>query len=325
MLRYLTSFAALTALAIAQDQPAAPAATPEQPVLPAVGSDEAARLVDQAITKLEAYGRGEWKTKTSSDSAMMRNSGLPLGATDKDCVGGWHGDLVWGEFDGREYLAANGRMLAKVDGAWRMRRGKLSGGVDLPFAFEPAQLLNALREMPKATKKVVNVHAGKVGGTPVVYLSWRFDADDAVEFADMGAVPKASGSGFTGVIMARFGALGGGAIDPPRPDIETYVSFAVDPSNGDLLRFGVKSYQVDQMGGNVAVQIARAGVGGGDDEDEEEEEEDDQGPIKWRRGFPKTKPRKDQSVMTFRVDFKKLGMVEQPELDAKAKSWLRVR
>ena len=115
-------------------------------------------------------------------------------------------------------------------------------------------------------------------------------------------------------------------LEPPRPDYETYLAFFVDQESGDLLRFAVKSYQTDEMMGQVAVQIA--GGGGGFLEevaDDEDEEEADDGPVKWKRGFPRIKPAKDQSVLTYRLDFKQLGLVEPPSLSDEHKALLRTR
>ncbi|MGK0303380.1 MAG: hypothetical protein ACI89X_004273, partial [Planctomycetota bacterium] len=53
--------------------------------------------------------------------------------------------------------------------------------------------------------------------------------------------------------------------------------------------------------------------------------EDEGGPVKWKRGLPRIKPAKDQSVMTFRADFKQLGLAEAPKLDERSKALLHVR
>ena len=47
--------------------------------------------------------------------------------------------------------------------------------------------------------------------------------------------------------------------------------------------------------------------GGGEEEEEAEAEQPKAGaPVEWKKGFPKTKPGKTQSVATFRADFAKL-------------------
>ena len=78
------------------------------------------------------------------------------------------------------------------------------------------------------------------------------------------------------------------------------------------------------MMGGVAIQI---GAGGAEVEVEEEEEDEDadQGPVQWKRGFPRIKPKKDQSVLTYRVDFKGLGLAEPPSLTDAQKALLRTR
>ena len=49
------------------------------------------------------------------------------------------------------------------------------------------------------------------------------------------------------------------------------------------------------------------------------------GPVTWRRGLPEIDPEKDQSVLTFRVDFHDLGLAKPPQLDPEVETALRVR
>jgi hypothetical protein len=128
-------------------------------------------------------------------------------------------------------------------------------------------------------------------------------------------------------------------MEPPRPELETYIVFYVDTESGDLTRVSIKSYSTDEMMGNIQIGRAAGGGFGGQEELEEEELEeeeleeeeveeevvDESGEVKWKRGLPRIKPAKDQSVMTFRADFKKLGLAEAPELDDKSKQLLRIR
>lgn len=316
MLRTLISAAILSTIVLAQDAPA-----PEAPALPQANSDEARKLVDVALDKLAAYGRGRFATTEAQDQAMLRNAGLPFGPEDTEVDGGWHRELVWGDADGREYVRANGRMLAKISGDWRLRRDKLSGGLPAPFTLDPSYLLATLGQLPQRSKAVAHVEAGKLKGKPCVILTCKLTGDDALEFADSGAVPDVGG-GFGGVMI--MGAMGGMGMEPPRPDYETYLAFFVDQESGDLLRFAVKSYQTDEMMGGVAIQI---GAGGAEVEVEQEEEDEDadQGPVQWKRGFPRIKPKKDQSVLSYRVDFKDLGLAEPPSLTDAHKTLLRTR
>lgn len=328
MLRILSSFAVCSALALAQD--GAPAASAEQaPTLPAANSDEARAFAAKALDKLAAYGRGTFSTTESQDQAMLRNAGLPFGATDVEISGGWHRHVVWGEADGREYVTANGRMMAKVDGQWRLRRDKLSGGQAVPFTLDPDYLVTVIKRLPKAAKNVIHVAAGKLRGKAMTLLTIKLDNEDALEFADSGAAPGIGG-GFGGMIM--FGGMGG--MEPPRPELETYIVFYVDTESGDLTRVSIKSYSTDEMMGNIQIGRAAGGGFGGqeeleeeelEEEEVEEEEVDESGEVKWKRGLPRIKPAKDQSVMTFRADFKKLGLAEAPELDDKSKQLLRIR
>lgn len=311
MLRPLISAAILSTIVLAQDAPA-----PEAPALPQANSDEARKLVAVALDKLAAYGRGRFATTEAQDQAMLRNAGLPFGPEDTEVDGGWHRDLVWGEADGRAYVRANGRMLAKISGDWRLRRDKLSGGLLAPFTLDPDYLLATLGQLPQRSKAVVHVEAGKLKGKPCVILTCKLTGDDALEFADSGAVPDIGG-GFGGAVL--IGAMG---MEMPRPEYETYLAFSVDQDSGDLLRFAVKSYQTEEMMGGVAIQVA----GGGAMVEEEEEDEDaDQGPVRWKRGFPRIKPKKDQSVLSYRVDFKDLGLAEPPSLTDAHKALLRTR
>jgi hypothetical protein len=323
MLRILSSFVICSAFALAQE-PAVPAtpAEPQGPTLPQANSEEARQLLSTALDKTAAYARGHFATTESQDSAMLRNAGLPIGAQDVEVQGGWNRNLVWADWDGREYMLGNGRMLAKIDGNWRMRRNKLSGGIAMPFTLDPDYLVTVLKQLPKAAGNVVHVEAGKLRSKDMVLLTIKLENEAALEFADAGAVPDAGG-GFGGVMM--LGGLGGLGGEPPRPELQTYMVFYVDADSGDLARLVVKTYQTDPMMGQI--QIAAGGFGGNDEDEEEEDDEAEpaNGEVKWKRGLPSIKPTKEQSVMNFRADFSKLGMAEAPELDAQSKALLRVR
>lgn len=316
MFRILSSFVVCSALAFAQEE-VAPVVV-QGPVLPEANSDEARALVSKALDKTGAYARGNFTTTEGQDNAMLRNAGLPMGAQETEISGGWDRTLIWAESDGSDYVTANGRMLAKVDGEWRLRRGKLAGGVDAPFTLDPDYLVAALKQLPEAARSIVHVEAGKLRGKAMVLLTIKLDQDVALEFSDCGAVPGVGG-GFGGIMM--LGGMGMGR-EPVRPELETYVVFYVDSESGDLARLSVKTYSTSEMMGQIQI---RGGGGGGGDEEEEEEDEDQGGPVKWKRGLPRIKPAKDQSVMTFRADFKKLGLAEAPELDERSKALLRVR
>ncbi len=306
---------------LAQDpSPAAPAA-PVTPTLPAAGSPEATALLDKAIGKMQAYGRGEFSTTESSDNAMLRGQGLPFGDEDTEVAGGWFRELVWGDADGKEYVRANGRMVAKVGDEWRLRGSKLPGGRPVPFTLDPDLLFSVLAALPPEARKVANVEAGEVAGKPVAYLSLALGGDVAAEFAATGVVP--TGGGLGGGLMI-FG--GGGGMAMPENEYTIYLAFAVDADSGDLRRFTAKVFDVNPMMGNVQIQI---GGGGGDEEEEvvvEEEKPAPEGaPMVWKKGLPTKKPTKNESVTTFRADFKQLGLAEPPALDDKAKALLRVR
>ena len=317
---------ALVASALCSQDPTAPAA--EQPALPTANSAEALQLVDTALDKLIAYGRGHFATTEGQDQAMFRDAGLPFGAQDTEVDGGWHRDIVWGDADGREFVRANGRMLAKIRGEWRLRRDKLAGGAPAPFTLDPQYLLTVLKRLPDEARAVAHVEAGKLKGKPCTILSCRMTGDVALEFADSGATPEVAGGIGGAVIM---GALGGFGMEAPRPELDTYLAFFVDEATGDLLRFAVKSYQTDEMVAGIAVQIGGAGGGFLEEEEEEEDAADEEeaeaadGPVAWRRGFPRIRAKKNQTVLTYRVDFKDLGLADPPSLSSELKALLRTR
>ena len=314
MLRTLPTLALATLSLFAQESPTP---TPVAPAiaLPTAGSPEAAALVDKAIAKMQAYGRGAFATSQANDNAMLRGHGLPFGAEDTEVSGGWHRGLVWADADGKEYVRANGRMVTKIDGKWQLRGKNLEGGKPAPFTLDPELLLTVLADAPAAARKVANVEAGEVGGKKVAVLSLALESEAAREFVESGAVPTGGGGGFL--------MLGGPGMDAPEIDYVAYVALFVDVESGDLLRFSTKIYETNPMMGNVQIQFA--GGAGGDEEEEEEKAEPADAPLKWKKGLPTKKPTKEQSVTTFRVDFKKLGMADAPALDDRAKVLLRMQ
>ena len=315
MFRILSTFVVCSALAFAQEA-TVPVAV-QGPVLPKANSDEARALMAKALDKTAEHARGNFSTMESQDNAMLRNAGLPIGAQEVEISGGWDGNLIWAESDGRDYLMANGRMLAKVEGGWRVRRGKLAGGIKAPFTLDPNYLITALQQLPKAASNVMHVEAGKLRGKAMILLTIALTDKVALEFSDCGAVPDIGG-GFGGMMV-----LGGMGIEPPRPELETYVVVYIDAQSSEIARVSVKTYSTDEMMGQIRIDGAGGGFGG--NEEQVEEEVDENAPVKWKRGLPRIKPAKDQSVMTFRADFKKLGAAEAPELDDRSKALLRVR
>lgn len=320
MIRSPLAFALSTLALLAQD-PAKPAA-PAVP-LPAANSPEATKLVDQAIAKMTAYGRGAFKTTESQDSAMMRGAGMPFGNDDTEIKGGWHRETVWGEHDGHDYIKANGRMLAKVGDGWKLRGSKHGGGAAVPFTLDPALLFAVLAELPAASRSVVHVEAGEVAGKDVAILSLQLDGEVASDFAEVGVVPGSGGPGGGMMILGAMGGMGGA------PDIDhtVYLALSIDPVTGDLVRFAAKVFEKNPMMGNVQIRLGGPGGAGGDEEEEKEdatEEAPSDGPVEWKKGFPKKKPAKDESVATFRVEFSKLGLAEAPQLGDKQKALLRL-
>ena len=283
-------------------------------------------MVDQAIAKMQAYGRGAFTTNASEDNAMFRDAGVPFnGMAASKVEGGWLRHMVWAKSSGSEYIVANGRMLALVEEEWRLRKDRLEGGQVRPFTLDPDYLLTVLDRLPDTARNVVHVESGKLRGQKVAILTLHLEDDEAVDFADTGAVP-ASESGF-GVAQIVGGLPGG--MELPRPDLETYLAFFIDTESGDLVRLATKTYVTEGMGfGGGGVQVVFQGVFGGNDEEEEEEEEEEgaeDGPVEWRRGFPRIKPGKNQSVTEYRIDFDELGLAKPPSLDQEFKQLLRLR
>jgi hypothetical protein len=329
MLHRSLAVAALTAASLLAQEPTKPsadaAAKPPAPALPAVGSPEAQALLDQAIAKMKAYGRGAFATTESSDLAMLRAARLPVGPEDVEVRGGWEREVVWADADGKDYVKANGRTVAKAEGGWKLRGDKLPGGQPAPFTLDPDLLFTVLAELPAADRKVAHVEAGEVAGKPVALLSLVIDGDAARDLAESGALPVADGPGGR---MLVFGGMGG--MGAPEHDYSVHLALSVDPAGGDVLRFHAKVFDKNPMAGNVQIQIAGGPGGDGDDEDEVVAEEKKTGAAagdapQWKKGFQVKKPAKDETVTTYRVDFSKLGLAEPPALDDKAKALLRLK
>ncbi|HEX5051223.1 MAG TPA: hypothetical protein VFZ65_05590, partial [Planctomycetota bacterium] len=220
------------------------------PALPAAKSPEAKSMLDRALDKMLAYGRGEFSTSEGQDLAMMRRSGAPFGNDDLEVTGGWHRDLVWGESDERRFVRANGRMLARDGDAWKLRRSRLRDGVPAPFTLEPDLLFTVVRNLPAAAAAVVQVEAGETRSRPVAILSLQLDAEQALEFVDAGVVPDPSGGFGVPSFLLRMGGR-----TPPRAEYTVYLAFQVDAGNGDLLRFTAKVFEKNKAmaGGMVTV------------------------------------------------------------------------
>lgn len=307
-------------LPVPQDPPAAvpaPAAT-EQPI-PAPGSPEAAQLLDKGIEKMLAIGRGAFRTHEDQDNAMVRGAGLPFGNDGTDVEGGWHQDLVWGETGADKYVKNGGRMVVRADGAWKLRASKLASGAPAPFTLDPVLLFSVVRALSPEHRKVVQTATADVAGKKATVLTISIDGDAANDFVATGAVPAPGGGGF--MILGGLGGM-------PQPEIESavHLAFFVDPANGDVLRVAAKVYETNPMFGNVQIQVGGGGEESDDDEKEEEAAKDkESAKPEWKGGLPTKKPAKDESVMTFRADFSKLGLADAPELDDKGKALLRVR
>lgn len=304
---------------LAQDPVAAPAADP----LPAAGSPEAATLVDKAIEKMLAVGRGNWRSHEEQDNAMMRQFQAQMGGGDGvDVEGGWSQGMVWGDADLNTFVKHGGRMIVKSAGVWKLRASKLASGQPAPFALDPALFFAVVRDLPAEERRVVHTDSAEVRGKKVVVLTMSFDGDVASDFVDSGAVPEVSG-GMGAIVMGGIGGMG-----VPTAQRSVHVALFVDPANGDVLRLGVKLYEKNPMFGNMRIQVQ--GAGGGDDEAAEDETEeqaakDAAAKPEWKNGMPTRKPGRDESTMTYRCDFTKVGLVDAPDLDDRAKALLQIR
>ncbi|MBL8755733.1 MAG: hypothetical protein JNK15_20725 [Planctomycetes bacterium] len=312
----------LSSALIAQDPPAAAPQQPATQALPAAGSPEAQAIVDKAIDKMLAYGKGSFKTTQSEDNAMMRGAGVPFGQDDTEVEGGWSRNLRWGSFDGSDFLLANGRMLAKVGGAWKLRGKKLGDGKPAPFTLDPELFFTVLKDLPAESRKVVHVDAAEVAGKACTVLSLQFDGEAGTELAESGALPGGGGGGF--MMMG-----GGGGFPMPEIEHTVYVALFVD-AGGDVVRLSTRSFEDNPMFANVQIQVAGGPGGGGDDDgDEDKEQEKDadaaKGAPQWKKGLPVKKPGKTESVTTFRADFKSLGLADAPPLDDRMKAMLRAQ
>ncbi|MBL8728403.1 MAG: hypothetical protein JNM25_08240 [Planctomycetes bacterium] len=292
---------------------------PPVPALPAADSPAAARLVDTALAKLQAFGRGTFRTTESHDLAMMRGAGFPIGGEQVVVEGGWQQGLVWGETDHDRFLRHGGRMVTKVGDAWKLRAKKLGSGRAVPFTLDPSLLCTVLQGLPAAARRVENVTADKVGERRVAVLSLKLEHELAREFVDSGVLPEVGGS---------FGAVfvvGGGFGDMQLPDTEcsVHLALAVDPDNGDLLQVAVKVYE--QTGGFGAFQVQVQGAGAAEDAEADEDEQAGEAKPAWKDGLPTRKPGKQESVLLYTVQFARHGLAEAPELDDATKFLLRLR
>ena len=307
------SFASLSSLPslAAQTEPA-----PTAPPLPAPDSAAAQRLVDDAVDKMLAYGRGAFRTVEVLDHAMFRDAGMPFGPGETVVVGGWERGLVWGEWEGRSFVRGGGRTLAKVDGDWRLRRERLADGLSPPFTLDPGLLFAVWKRMPATARRVVRVDGLELRGRRVAILTVHLVGDDALRFADAGVVPDPT-AGF-GTPQFLFG--GAGVPRPPRPEFETWIAFSVDVASGDLLRLAAKVYETNPMfvgfgGPGLAIGVAAEERDEGDEGDEgDAERAGDGGDPGWQDGLPRREPSPKESVCTYRVEFDRLGLAEPPAL-----------
>lgn len=304
--------ASLVVLLAVSRLPAQQQNQPDAPVLPQPGTPAAAALVDTAIAKLRAFGRGRFRSSESHDAAVTRGAGFPDGG-DVVVDGGWHRELIWGEHEQDRFLRRGGRLVVRVEDAWRLRSKKLGSGRDAPFTLDPDLLCTVLQELPATARAVDHVTAERVGDRRAAVLSLTLTEDSGRAFVDSGAVPEV-GNG----IGALFVVIGGPRREVPTMPCTVHLALSIDPDNGDLLRFAAKVYA--KTGQNGFVQ--RVGRAGGGDEAQVEPEVTPE--PEWRHGLPTRKPERDESVLLYTVEFSKHGLAEPPAIDDVARRLLRL-
>lgn len=308
----LTVFAAFSTVTWAQDAVDAETAAPP---LPAAGSQAATKLLDTGIDKMLAVGRGMFRTTTTRDAATFRGADFPFAKNAPVVQGGWRQDFVWGDIDGAAFARHRGRTIARLGDTWKLRAERLADGRELPFVVDPELLFTVLRELPAAARAIAHVDRGTVGERRVTILTLSLTHDAAEDVAESGAIPPAVEPGLGGVFV-----FGGVLPKQPRAERELHVALHVDPDNGDVLQLGVKLYEKNPQFARVFAARAKAA----NDDDDEGEQKDVPTPP-WQDGLPTREPAADESVLTFVVEFPKLGLAELPELDDHAKQLLRLR
>lgn len=317
-----------SSLALLAQEPAATTAPP----LPAAGTEAAATMVDQGIAKMLAFGRGSFSTSERRDLVWTRQAG---GGFDNETkvTGGWQRHLVWAEAETEHYLRHGGLMAVKTNDGWRLRGRKLASGKLAPFTLDPDLLFTVLRDLPAEVRRGVHVEAGEIDGRKVAVLTLSLDAEAAAEFAETGVVPGGDGDGAFGNVFVAWG--GNGNVAMPEVARTVHLALSIDPDNGDVLRFAAAIYEKNPMFQGFAqvqvVQFQAQGAGAaavaGQEAEAPAEGAGEAKPAKpeWKDGLPTRAPEGNESLLTYRVDFSKLGLAEPPQFDDRAKELLRVR
>ena len=297
-------YVALAALAFVFAAPAQ-----EARELPAPGSPAATALVDTAIAKMLAVGRGTFRSVQKDDSEGPVQVGAIPGSLDVVVEGGWERDFVWGARDGNRLLRHRGRTVTPVGTSWKLRADSFADDSPYPFVLDPALLFTVLQGLPAEARRGARVERGKVKERDVVVLTLEFEGDAANEIGESGALPPCS-SGSSAVFVLR------GMGQPNKVSGRaTFVAMAVDPDNGDVLRLGIRRFEKNQV--MRAVRVVRGGNGNAPAPEAEP-------PPPWQDGLPTRAPEAGELSVTWIVEFPKLGLTDRPRVEDEARSLLRL-
>lgn len=307
-----------------------------QPEPPQIDPDA---LLQKAIHKMASLHSVRFKTVEAQDAASTRQIMKQVAGMGGGMLGGGSQDkVVRGAFrDGILHAKMNdgddeavfyrGRMVARSDSEWKLRRNRLYGGAPMPFVLDPQLFFEALAQVPKSSILIKKVdHQETTRGKRVV-LSFSLKGEAANDFGLAGTLPPVA-KGFGGMVV-KLGALGGAG--GGEPDLTIDLAVTVDPATALVHRVRSATYQEGGMPGGGRVVIGGGGGGLGDDDegDEEEEEEqvkthDAQGNRLYKRGLPVRKLKDSLSKMEFDISFTKHGQPYVFELDDAGRKLLRL-
>lgn len=279
-------------------------------------------LLASACAKMADLPGVAFRTIEFQDQAMMRKFAgrMPAGMDDEtEITGTWCNRVTQASinFEEDEVILHSGRMLARADGDWKLRRNALAGGAPAPFVLDPNLLFEILENLPAEELEIRCNDIGKHRGTDVAVLGVTFEGDQAIELSLAGISPGSS-SGMGGGIMRRFG----GAMPPDETTID--MAFYIDPESKLVHRVRIKTYKKSAMMGQIVIQ----GAGMDDDEPEEEVEAvaefDDDGKRIYKKGLPVRELGDSISLIDFDVTFTDHGKTFSPDLDEAQRALLRL-
>lgn len=320
---------ASAALVAQETTPAPKQAEPQQ-----IDSDA---LLQKAIQKMASLHSLCFQTTETQDAASTRQilkqmaglgAGAVLGGGDKVVRGAFSDGILHAKMnDGNdEAVLYRGRMVARSDSSWKLRRNRLHGGAPMPFILDPQLFFEALGQVPRSSITVRKVdHQETTQGKRVV-LSLSLTGDAANDFGLAGTLPPVA-KGFGGMAM-KLGGMGG---DAKEPDLTIDLALTVDPATALVHRVRSATYQEGGLPGGGRVMVGGAGFG--EEEEEEEEKEEDKEEVKtrdaqgnriYKRGLPIRKLKDSLSRMEFDISFTKHGQPYVFELDAAGRKLLRL-